>query len=82
MPFWGAAQAQTPPNQELAGTARRPPTIRPAMAETSAETADLCVPFRTGSASLTPTATRELDALSHRSGGRSMLRVEGFGDFA
>ena len=76
----GSARAQAPPDQELAGTARRPPAVRPATAEDPGEAGDLSLPFRTGSADLTPTATRRLDAFCHRAATVGALRVEGFAD--
>ncbi len=74
------ARAQTPPSQELAGPTRRPAASPPAAGQPGSEPGSLSVPFRTGSATLTPTATRQLDAFCHHASPSGALLVEGFAD--
>ena len=73
--------APAPSQQELAGSSRQQPSVRPAIAEhpeTPAEPLPL-VRFARASAQLTPSATRLLDRLG-RSFAEERLRIEGHAD--
>ncbi len=76
-----ARAAPASAQQELVGSSRQQPSVRPALAE-HAEALPASLPaihFARGSAQLTPSATRQLDTLG-RSLAQERLRIEGHAD--